>query len=160
MKRLIKRLTVAERAVFIEACLLFMDGGPNGGRTPFKHRGRDLRGVDCIGVPVFAMRVVGREVNDLDRYAHRPDGVTLQTLIAEHLGAPLPRDKIRPADIVLMRWHEKNGKKMVNHVGVVMPPIGSEAGLYLLHAYHGVDEVIHHRIDAKWMGRIVEAYRP
>lgn len=156
--RTVKKLTAKERSVFIAAARAFLTSGPDGGRVRYRHRGRDYRGVDCIGIPVCAMAAVGRDVQDPRVYSPMPDGHTLRDALIAHLGQPIPPDELRPGDIALMRWHEQGGTRFFNHVGVVTRhPLG---GLALLHSYKPNREVVEHIIGEPWIRRIVEGYRP
>lgn len=156
--RLIATLSDNERQIFIAAALSFMTAGPNGARVRYRHRGRDYRGVDCIGIPVFAMRAVGRDVRDLAVYSPAPDGHTLRDALIAHLGQPIAPADMQPGDIPLMRWHEPNGKRLFNHVGVITRhPLGY---LAMVHSYKPNQEVCEHGIGDPWDHRIVEAFRP
>lgn len=155
--RSVAPLSDDERTGFIAAVRAFLtakDGGP----VRYRHRGRDYRGVDCIGLCVAGMQAIGRDVNDLRVYSPRPDGHTLRDALIAHLGQPLPLSEAQPGDIALMRWSESHGVQWFNHVGVVTShPLGY---LSLVHSYGPNQRVVEHGIQAPWDDRIVEVYRP
>lgn len=159
--RLIAPLSDEERTAFIAAVRSFMTSGPDGLPVRYRHRGRDYRGVDCIGIPVYAMGVVGRDVRDMAVYSPAPDGHTLRDALIAHLGQPISPAEMQPGDIPLMRWYQPRGVRMFNHVGVITslaPYTGGD--LVMVHAYMGNKEVTEHGIGEPWKRRIVEAYRP
>lgn len=157
--RIVAPLSDEERTVFIAVVRSFLTAGKNGGRVEYRHRGRNFRGVDCIGVPIYAMGVIGRDIRDLRVYSPAPDGHTLRDALIAHLGQPIAPEDMQPGDIALMRWHQLNGLDLFNHVGVVTPyPIAGH--LALLHSYAPNQQVTEHIIGEPWDRRIVEGFRP
>lgn len=149
MNRILPRLSAEQRTAFIAAARSFRD-------VPFKRRGRSFRGVDCVGLPVCALAMIGLSANDLRVYSPRPDGVTLRATLVAHLGPPIPVPDAQPGDIALMRWHESNGTVWHNHVGIFTPyHLG---GLSLLHAFKPAGRVIEHNIESPWDRRIAEVF--
>jgi cell wall-associated NlpC family hydrolase len=121
--------------------------------TPFKHRGRDERGIDCIGVVRFGLVAAGRDPADYRLYGREPepDGERLRGVLRDHFGEPV--SDLQPGDVVLMRWHN-----LPNHVAVV----GDYylGGLSLIHALAQERRVVEQRLAGLWPKRIVEGYRP
>lgn len=150
MPRIIKRLTASERSAFIAAARSFTG-------TPFRHRGRSERGVDCLGVVVLSMRAVGREMADKDSYGRDPVADGIRDAAVAHFGEPVwrkgdPLDVLQPGDVVLMQWHQQP-----NHVAIVSDyPTG---GLALIHSLAQEGRVVEHRLSDPWPRRITEGFR-
>lgn len=159
MSRLIPLLAPADKALFVASVRMLLFAR-KGGPVPFRHTGRNTKGIDCIGVPIWGYAQLGLAhlVNDLDRYSRSPDGTTLRDALASHLGDPIPFADAGPGDIALMRWYGRD-MKWVNHVGVITPY--QFGGLALLHSLvtPPYERVVEHRIDPVWRNRIVEVYR-
>jgi cell wall-associated NlpC family hydrolase len=121
--------------------------------VPFKHRGRDERGIDCIGLVRHGLLAVGREVGDYRLYGRdpEPDGQRLRGVLQDHFGDPVT--DMRVGDVVLMRWHF-----LPNHMAVVGDYL--YGGLSLIHALRHEGAVKEHRLAGPWPDRIVEVYRP
>ena len=164
MPRIIAPLSDAERAAYVAVCASLMTAGPNGGPVPYKHGGRSLRGLDCIGVPIYCLVTVDRTVQDLRAYSPRPDGITLKTVLREHLGEPLPKgEPLQAGDIPLMRWHQTGTLIYFCHVGVLLPQRYTGSGLILIHALKANGTVVEGRFSgpgARDCGRSLEVYRP
>ena len=153
MARIIKRLSAAERTAFIAAARSFAD-------TPFRHRGRTERGVDCLGLVVVAMHGIGRLMADRKAYGRDPTGdrgAMFEAALA-HFGKPVwrkgdPLDKLKVGDVLLMQWHEQP-----NHAAIVTDyPLG---GLAVIHADAAEGRVVEHRLADPWPRRITEGFRP
>lgn len=148
MPRIVAPLSDAERAAYVAACASLMTAGPKGGPVLYKHGGRSLRGLDCIGVPIYGLAQVDRQVEDLRAYSPRPDGRTLETVLRAHLGDPLPKgDPWEPGDIPLMRWHQADGVTYFCHVGVLLPERYTGGGVMLIHALKANGTVITNRFS-------------
>lgn len=152
MTRLIPKLSAAKRARFIAAARTFLTSN-NGGPATFRHSARKPHKVDCLGLVVMAMRAIGYEVADRKNYGRDPVNDGLHEAAIAHFGNPIPKDTIRPGDVVLMRWHQQP-----NHVAIVTDhPNG---GLALIHSLMQEGFVVEHRLSAPWPRRIIEAFRP
>lgn len=119
----------------------------------WRHQGRSLRGVDCGGLVVFALRAVGRSVSDSTAYGREPYRGSLEATLRANFGEPLPADQMQLGDVVLMRFAGEP-----SHVGILGDYL--YGGLSLIHAYAKGKKVIEHRLDDEWRGYIVEVYRP
>jgi cell wall-associated NlpC family hydrolase len=141
--------TDLDRSAFIAAARS-LDG------MKFRPQARGLRGVDCVGLCVFALAQMGIQCEDMQGYSNEPDGKTLRANLEKHLGAPVTQ--WRAGDIVLMRWYETKRKCWDNHVGILTDyPLG---GFALLHAdgTSGVRRVVEHRLGSPWDRRISAVY--
>jgi len=77
--------------------------------VPFRHRGRDRRGLDCAGLIVAAFRDLGVLLPDFRKYGKEPhnDGLVAHATLA--LGEPIattPVDgtDLLPGDVIVMRF--------------------------------------------------------
>ena len=120
--------------------------------TPFRHQGRSLRGMDCVGL-LFFVAPQGVALNDVSGYPRLPNG-ELEEAILAHVAAgvvvPVPLKDRRAGDIVLMRFEKDDRPR---HVGI----IGHDDTI--IHAYAVTRKVCEHRIDDAWKRRIVGAWR-
>jgi cell wall-associated NlpC family hydrolase len=97
--------------------------------TPFRHQGRDERGLDCAGLLiVVAWRCgiwpAGRDVNG---YGRIPDGRTLRALCDESM-TPIERDALTPGDAILVCWRDG----LPQHLGIAGDY--RHGGLSMIHA--------------------------
>ena len=149
MRAIGEPLTVAERAAWVAAARAMLG-------LKWRHQGRDpVRGVDCAGLLVCAMQAIGRPVADVSAYCREPYRNTLEGVMREGFGDPIPKDQMRVGDAVVMKF--SNGQP--SHVGILGDyPYG---GFSLIHAYaRGDKKVVEHRLDAEWAGYIAGVYRP
>lgn len=156
MDRIIPPLSDDEKAQVIAAARALLTV-VNGRAVPFRHQGRTLRGIDCIGVLAAAFGVLGYPIEDRTDYGRLPADRKLSASLELHFGppvqrGPVPADVLQPCDVVAMAWGSEN-----THVGLVVP---HPHGVGLVHAYLSAQRVIEHRIDDLWRSRITEVYRP
>lgn len=116
----------------------------------WRHQGRDLRGVDCAGLVVYAL---DREIIDCRAYGRVPYQSRLEGLLRENLGDPLPVDQMQVGDVALMKF-----KGEPSHIGILGDYL--YGGLSLIHAHASVRKVTEGRLDDEWRLAIVEVYRP
>jgi cell wall-associated NlpC family hydrolase len=150
MSRILPRLSGAHRTAFIAAARSLLG-------VRYRHQGRTARGVDCVGLCIYGLAQIGIQCEDMFGYDTRPDGVTLQANVEKHLGPPT--DNWKPGDIVLFRWHEKNGTVYSNHVGILsgVTPYSPKRWT-LLHSYGPEKRVTEHTLAAPWDRRVVAVY--
>lgn len=173
MSRIIPILSPPERAVAIQEARGLLTAskrkGEAGKPVRWRHQGRTLRGLDCLGVPIWVLGRLGVVPEDAADYSPNPDGVRLEDALLRHFGEPIwrlgnerPRWRIRAGDIVLMRWTERvqDGKKIVlpNHVGMLTPLPYDPEGLAVLHCYAAQKTIVEHRLAAPWDRRILAVY--
>lgn len=115
--------------------------------TPFRHQGRVVGvGLDCVGVVIHALQMVGIDVVDQRGYGTVPFNGQLEAAIAQQ-PALMAVPTMMPGDILLM--------KMVGqptHVALF-------TGDTVIHAYEAVGKCCEHRLDSRWKARIVRLYR-
>lgn len=115
--------------------------------TPFRHQGRTVgQALDCAGMIIHVVRVLGIAHADQAGYGRRPSGGLLEAALDGQPGLTRVGD-MRPGDVLLLRF---SGDPQ--HLAVF-------TGENLIHAYQPVGKVCEHRLDADWRGRIVRIYR-
>ena len=148
MRAIGPQLSAAETAAFIAEARTYLDPP-----VRFRHQGRSHRGVDCAGLLLASMASVGRPIADLPAYGREPLGDGLRSMLIANLGEPVPKDEMRPGDVVLMRFRGEP-----SHVGLIGDYV--YGGCSLVHAYAMARKVVEHRLDEEWAGYITEVYRP
>ena len=118
----------------------------------FRHQGRSMRGVDCLGIVAMSYTAIGRAVADKAAYGREPLRQGLRAGLIENLGQPASLDSMQAGDVAFMRFAGEP-----THIGILGDyPYG---GLSLIHAYAGARRVVEHRLDDAWRARIVEVFR-
>jgi cell wall-associated NlpC family hydrolase len=141
-------LTAEESAAFIAAARACKG-------VRFRHQGRNPKiGLDCAGLPQYAMSTLGRGVFDLKAYGREPHKNGLRMAMVENFGAPVPRESMRAGDVVLMRFE---GHAEPRHVAILTD---HPEGLGCLHVHSEMKFVSEHKLDARWAGFITEVFRP
>lgn len=80
--------------------------------TPYKHRGRNRRGVDCAGIVWCAYHDLGVTLPDLELYGREPHRDGLMQACVDALGEPVwrgamgacRRDALRIGDVVVLAF--------------------------------------------------------
>lgn len=119
--------------------------------VPFKHQGRSLAGLDCVGLLVRVAWDCGLTVRDRDGYGRSPHRGVLRQALEENL-IPIS-DKVgpdtRPGDVLEM--------------SIVHDPqhVALYTGTTLIHALwqRGGGAVREHNFDQRWRDRVVRVYR-
>jgi cell wall-associated NlpC family hydrolase len=141
-------LTLAERGRFIASARNMVG-------TPFGHRGRSARKVDCVGLVALALASVGRYVADRRSYGRNPENDGLREVCEAHFGPPVA--DMRAGDVALFAW-DAGCNRTPNHVGILFDhPNG---GLAVVHALKQNERVIEHGLDDATRALIVAVYRP
>lgn len=107
--------------------------------TPFRHQGR-LPGVglDCVGVPICAMREIGIEVDEPDHYSMDPDSSVLIGCIRE-VADEIPASDIEPGDMLVFWWSKPD---MPKHVAIYVG-----RGM-MVHSYRSYRKTAMDHVDA------------
>lgn len=118
---------------------------------PYKHAGRDLTGLDCLGLAHFVYKDCGIDIPDSDGRAYSQDWTKtdperyLRGILAH--GAAAPVDNLQPLDFVYFRM----GRNITH--GAVM--VDSEHFLHVLQ-----NSRVHvSRMDPVWRKRLAGARR-
>lgn len=144
--RIVPPLTREARAAFVAAARSYKG-------TPFRHRGRSRRVIDCLGLCVCALRDIGLSPADERVYQRHPEpeAAKLRATLVEHFGSPV--QALEPGCIVTLQWHGR-----ANHVGIIGDyPLG---GMTLLHTDAQVGRVVEHRLATHWPRRVIEGWLP
>lgn len=139
-------LTAAERQTFIAAARGLLG-------TRFRHQGRSMRGLDCVGLCIVALAATGRPSFDAGAYSREPHKQGLRAALMRNLGEPASKDSMQAGDVALMAFA---GEPC--HVGIVTNY--PDGGFALLHSYATNKQVVEHRMDQVWLDRVTEIYRP
>lgn len=119
----------------------------------WRHRGRTLRGLDCIGLLWVAARASGLYVEDEFGYGREPWNDRLRAGLQRRFGRALPKAQAREGDIALIAYA---GSEPM-HVGVVASH--PDGGLSLIHS-HRMHGVIEQGLRDQVAASVVEIYRP
>lgn len=139
-------LTAEESAAFIAAARTCMG-------VRFRHQGRKPKtGLDCAGLPQWAMTQIGRPVWDLTAYGTEPHKDGLLGAMVRNMGEPVPLESMQAGDVVLMRF-----RGAPRHVGIVTQLADGRLGLLHVHAENKY--VAEHGL-AGYHGEIVAVFRP
>lgn len=119
--------------------------------VPFRHQGRSLRGLDCVGLLVFVCDRLGVSVADREGYPERPSNGLLEGAFSEHVASGVLQrievTKMQPGDFLMMRFVREP-----QHLAIL-------AGETIIHSYMTVKQVCEHRLDSKWRSRVIAVYR-
>jgi len=142
--------------------------------VPFKHRGRDRRGLDCAGLVWCAYAEAGVVMPDLRRYGREPHKDGMMRVAREALGPALwegalgqvaPRSLLRKGDVVVIRFDVEP-----HHMGI----LGEDLihGLSLIHSngmrgllsadgrrFEKVGRVMEHGLDDVHLKMICAVFR-
>jgi hypothetical protein len=123
----------------------------------FKHQGRTMSGLDCVG---FILRVgvdlgllpiqilaVGEDAL-IPAYNHRPDS-KLFALVSRYGDAV---DEPRPGDVLIL--HLDTPEKRPEHIAIM-----TDKGMIHIHPGSSLSRVAEHSIDTEWRNRIIGAFR-
>lgn len=120
--------------------------------VPFLHRGRTIRGIDCVGLLILSATDIGYTGYTQDApYGREPRNKVLDGHLLRHCGPPVDRQP-RVDDIVSLK-HSRGGHAA--HVGIITE---HPQGLGIIHAYGEIGKVTYQRLNTAMRNRIVEVY--
>lgn len=120
--------------------------------TPWRHQGRTVRGIDCIGLADMSIGTVRPLAKARTDYGRLPSNGKLRASLIEHFGLPVS-DGLRFGDWVTMKWAGEE-----HHLALVADhPVHPFS---LIHASNLDGRVIEHGADPQWRRRIVDVFRP
>lgn len=114
--------------------------------TPFHHQA-SIKGVgcDCAGFVKGVATNLGYITKKIRaNYGREPANGALEKLLATLI---IPTNKPEPGDIILFKFLNEP-----QHLGILL------ADNVVIHAYSGEGKVIMHRLDKKWLNRVVGHY--
>ena len=118
----------------------------------FRHRGRSVSSLDCVGLIVIAFQDLGRQIlNDKEHYGREPHADGLREGLQLEFGEPCSEMKV--GDIALIAYNTE----IPHHVAVIGNYL--YGGFSLIHADGMVGKVVEHRLDENWRKMIIETYR-
>jgi cell wall-associated NlpC family hydrolase len=105
--------------------------------VPFKHQGRDRRGIDCVGLPIVICSDLGvlREDFVSGAYSRLPAGALVTRLQEECVQVAT----LATACLVVIAW-----TRVAAHVAIY-------TGTSLVHAYESVGTVVEHGYRGRWV---------
>lgn len=123
--------------------------------TPFLHRGRTARGVDCYGLLVLVAQELGWALQDAAYYSAQPLRPTEKEQLSDYLlanfGEPVERP-LQPNDVIALRLRPRFIPSMC---GIVAP---HPHGLGFVSAGIGMGGVRFQRLDQKRLGQLAGVY--
>lgn len=132
-------------------------------QVPFVHQGRSLVGIDCVGALAHILQYTG----ELPVYPPDPVNGELETYLEAMFGLPIMEVsratpltsaiKLRVGDILSMQYFGP-----IRHVSIVVPYVDQKNApgeLAVVHTDAMVGRVTEHRLDTKWLRRIVKVWR-
>lgn len=119
--------------------------------TPYKHQGRSVNGIDCVGILVLLGNELDVYHESERRYSRNPKSFGIKQEM-EKILVKIDKKDIKYGDILLFRMITDP-----QHVGVVTEY--SEQSFGIVHCYQSVGKVVEHRLNDKWIDRIVQAYK-
>lgn len=130
--------------------------------TPFRHRGRDRRGLDCAGLVWRVYADLGHVLPDVRRYGREPHRDGLMDAMRAAFGAPVwegrqlaARSVLAVGDVVVLRFLVQP-----HHIAIVTDD--RHHGLGLIHAFSppgGGGRVLEHGLDERWQSQILAVFR-
>lgn len=126
----------------------------------FRHRGRDARGIDCVGLGIAAYRDLGINLPDFRLYGREPHRDGLTTHMEKALGvpvavAPVSLSDLHPDDVLVLRFEREP-----HHIGIVgTHDYAGTVALTLIHADGWNGRVLEQRLTPDMVSRITHVFR-
>ena len=115
-------------------------------KVPWRHQGRSLRGVDCVGLFSILGKTIGLDLDMRTNYTRTPNPADLEAGIAVY-GRKIAFQDVLPGDFALIKY----GAKAIHLVMI------TDRGI--LHCSADMKTVVEHSIDANWKRDIVSIWR-
>ena len=109
--------------------------------VPWRHRGRSMVGIDCIGLLVLSIQDIGGTVNDRLDYGREPHRDGLQEELISQLNQVDRQPQVN--DVVVARLRRNSAPV---HVGIIAP---YPQGLGVIHTYGDAGKVVYTRLSDK-----------
>lgn len=118
----------------------------------FKHQGRDQRGIDCVGVPIYIANTLSIKSWNTIAYPARPNMVLFEKLIRESGAKKVPFKDKAHGDMLRMLSY-----RYPVHIGIYeVDPKGHE---YVIHAYQPFKKVLRTRLTKEEWRKVQEVWR-
>ena len=108
------------RTQIIEAARNYLD-------VPWLHQGRNIHGIDCVGLLIMVGRDIGLDMKDVKAYSLYYDPIMLARSFRKNNCKKIPKTNAIAGDIVTIRVGNA-----ATHVGILTM---KENVLHLIHAY-------------------------
>lgn len=130
--------------------------------TPYRHRGRSRKGIDCAGLPWCSYADLGVMLPDLKLYGREPHQDGMMNAVRAALGDPIwqgakgscPRAMLQPDDVVVLVFVREP-----HHMAIV----GKDEmyGLSLIHSDGtlGTSRVVEHGMEQRHYEMICAVFR-
>lgn len=112
-------------------------------KTPWRHRGRSITGVDCVGLICGVGDVFGIEYDDIDGYSRNPDGRFVDHLL-KFMTLRDPQVIKKGCAVILREAHQPC------HIGIISERYGRP---YLIHSSLQKRRVVEEEWDGYWKAR-------
>ena len=127
--------------------------------TRWRHRGRNRKGLDCVGLLILSVNAAGLGVADADHYGRDPWEDRLREELRQRFGAPIwvrGEDSDvdwEPGDVAVITWNAKDP----SHVGLIGDHLFG--GLSLIHC-ENINGCVEHSLSGHFTDIVMEVYRP
>lgn len=112
----------------------------------FRHEGRTLDGIDCVGIILWAWHRAGLPDYSPGGYGRSPNPRRMTAQLDEKMQR-ISIAEATVADVWHLAW-----KDQPQHLAILTP-------LGIIHSYEAAGRVIEHPIDQQWRARVRHAYR-
>lgn len=117
--------------------------------VPWKHQGRSIKGIDCIGLVAIVAKTLGISERDSTNYVRHPDGFSLVKAFDEEMDS-ISLNDIQEGDVVIF-----SDNVYPCHVGIISNLHNS---LYLIHAHAMRRKVLEEAYAYEWPKKARKAF--
>ncbi|MHC4072997.1 MAG: NlpC/P60 family protein [Planctomycetota bacterium] len=120
--------------------------------VPFRHQGRDLRGIDCVGVPIYIAKDLGIKEWNSVAYPPRPNMALFEKLIRDTGSREVLYGERAHGDMLRVMSF-----RFPVHIGIyVVSPGGQE---FMIHAFQPFKKVIKTPLNAQEWKKVHSVWR-
>lgn len=124
-------------------------------RIPFRHQGRALSGMDCLGVFVYVAAQRSIKVQDNLKYGRVPNHATMEKGLRAHFNF-IPRTHVIAGDAFWIKW-KRTAYPM--HLALVTGFAGGDCPVVLHADGEAAKMVVEHTMPESWRELIVTGLR-
>lgn len=118
----------------------------------FKHQGRDLRGIDCVGVPIYIAKVLDIKAWNTIAYPARPNMALFEKLIRESGAKRVPFKDKAHGDMLRMLSY-----RYPVHIGIY--EVDERDHEFVIHAFQPVGKVLRTPLNENEWKKVQEVWR-